>query len=577
MFNLKELEKLIVFHRDKYWVDNDPAISDAEYDELMNNLREIDPDNKLLNKIEYNFKFDGEKVNHLKPMLSLEKSYTFKQLNDWINKVSRTDNESFIFSPKYDGLSCRYYKRENILSTRGDGNVGENITSKLPLLEFEILNENSNKNINGEIIIKHHRFNNLSVTKKDGSKYSNPRNFVSGIMNLKFIDHLINDVKLTFIDHKKYTKTVLKKDFNENSWNEVLDYINIIKKTYPVDGIVIELEDEFYSGSLGLTSHHPRSKIAYKFENNFDFSIIEDVVFQTGKRKLTPVAIISPIQINNVTIKRVSLHNAKMLLDNDIHIGDKVKVIRSGDVIPYISSIEKGENRKKIVINSCPYCKGQLNYVEPELYCINENCEGTFNKKLYESIKTLGVLGIGQSTIDKLVEEHKITNIIDVINLNIDNISKKLINGVEDYKILASLNIEGIGLNTSKNILKKFDLKELMHIQDVNLKGLGDIKAQNLIDGLNENKQVLKDMIDKIKVINTKTNTVSIGKICFSGSFPRPKDYYENIAKKMNYEVVNAVTNDLKLLVTSGAATAKANIARNKGIRIIDIEEFLKL
>lgn len=596
--NEQELERQISFHRYKYWTENDPIIEDSEYDQLLESLRKLNPNNKLLQDVEFNYDFGGEKVNHPKPLLSLEKVFSFDTIKNWMKKVARNTGEEFLISPKYDGISAKYYANQNILATRGDGNIGENITNKISILDFETDKLNNNKNITGEIVIKEPIFAKSELRRKDGNKYATPRNLVAGVMNLKDISNLENKVKLTFIEHKKYTFTVSYKEFTENKWLELLLEIDKLKETYPLDGVVIELKDELYSDSLGITAHHPRGKLAYKFENNFGFGKLESVTFSTGKRKLTPVAHITPTIVNGVTIKRVTLHNAKMIIDNDIHIGDTLKVIRSGDVIPYVAGITKGENRKPIRLDKCPYCDSELKYIEPELYCSNQSCAGISSKLLFESVRTLGIDNIGQTSINKFMEHLGVTNILDILTLeheeiaslddfgdvsasNIINNINHVVNKIEDYKILACLNIKGVGVTLSKQILKIYSLEELLEISHFELndiQGIGEIRAMEIDREISRNQDILLGLMSICNIMVSKdSDQFTLGSICFSGTFPKKKEYYKQLANKAGYSTVDSVTKDLSYLVTAGASTSKVNKARLYRIPILKIEDFEQL
>lgn len=599
MLTKQELIDQIIFHRNKYWVENDPEIDDSEYDLMVESLRSIDPDNILLSDVEFNAKFDNDKkVHHPVPMLSLEKVFSFEGVKTWMKKIARSNEEEFLITPKYDGISAKYYANQNILASRGDGEFGEDLTNKFPLLEVEALNKTNNKNITGEIVIKHDRFATSSLTRKDGRKYATPRNLVAGIMNLKDITDLIGKIKLTFIEHHHVGIFVKYGDFNNDLWEDTLNDINKIKEIYPLDGIVIELKDVNYSDSLGLTAHHPKGKIAYKFETNFAYSTLESVTFQSGKHKLTPVANITPIVLNGVTIKRVTLHNAKMLIDNDIHIGDKLKIIRSGDVIPYVAGIEKGTTRKEINIEKCPYCESTLEYREPELYCMNSNCLGTSSKQLYESVRALGIDGIGQTTIDKFIEHLNVENILDILTLeyddivdlpdfgetsanNIINAINDVVKSVEDYKVLSCLNIKNIGTTLSKQILSQYTLSELLDVSETELStipGLGIIRTEDIIRELGNSQQLLVDLMELLNIKNTKDNIkIALGTICFSGTFPKPKEFYRNLALDANYNVVENVTKDITYLVSAGATTSKVTKARTYRIPVLKVEDFMKL
>lgn len=604
-----ELEKEIIRHRELYW-NNTPEISDEEYDKL---LLKLNPTSNLLNNIEHNENAEL-KIKHNDPMLSLDKVFDYKSILDWALKFCRNREEFLFITPKYDGISSRFYPKYNILATRGNGEFGEDISDKLPLIEFLLDSKTEDEDkpyYNGEILVKNSEFKIIQDTflRKDGKKYSTSRNFVGGILNSKNIDN--KNIKLYFVEHK-YIAILLKlSEFTEEKWNDCIQHINEISPDFPKDGIVIEILDEEYAKSLGVTSHHPRGKIAYKFEQESKLSKIVEVKFSCGKRKITPVAIIEPIEINNVKIKRVTLHNAKMLLDNNIHINDIVRVVRSGDVIPYITEIKPGENREVIRINNCPSCKYPVTYREPDLYCTNPNCDGSGSKLLFQATKILGIDNIGPTTIDKMIQNFNIESIIDVLELTEDdlifvpgfgdkmaakiynNIQEVLNKPIDDFKILACLNIKGFGETICKTILEKYSLDDIIYAVSIennddlfeknliNIFGLGENRINEFINGLIDNYEILIALTEKFKtILNYKdqiNNNSSKGTICFTGKFDYNKNYYYQLAKQANYEIVESVSKDTTYVVSAGPATSKLSKARKHNIKILNIEEFLKL
>jgi len=592
---LQELKEAIIHYRKKYWEGNS-EVSDSYYDSLMVKLYDIDPLDELLIRPESSNEIIN-KVYHPSPLLSLEKKYSFDDVKKWMESVSRNIGEKFIFMPKYDGIASVYYADVKTLASRGTGTYGENLTIKLPLIE-NINWDNVDNTIYGEIIISQDDFNLCSLLKRNSTKYKSPRNLVAGIMNLKNIDSALGKVKLTFIKYSSYKWEYYLSEFNEYHFNEVLKKIKELK--YPTDGLVIKLADEEYGLSLGYTEHHHKHSIAYKEQDKeYETSII-DIILQHGKNKLTPVALVKPVNINGVTITRASLHNAKNILDNNICIGDIAYIIRSNDVIPYITKTLEGpiEIRKSPIIDHCHICGGELDYIEPELYCKNEECSGNLIKQLLESCRSLGIENIGQPTIEKMVSQLNVEDTMDILSLSIDELltlegfaeqsAKKLYENIhkvlkacEDWKVLSSLNIKGISKGIFKDILNKINTQELLNTKPTDLMGfnnLGYERAFAIYNGLHFRIKVIEDLFSIINVIETKK---SIGftikpKVCFSGTFKYPKDYYKKIATEKGYEVVEDVSKDVTYLVTAGAMTNKYNKALKYRVTILQADDFLK-
>ena len=278
-------------------------------------------------------------------MLSLNKAYSIEEVMEWARKNCR-ENETLLIQPKYDGISANY--DGSVLATRGDGENGENISGKLPLIELETSGYTGflDRPVRGEIVIRDDDFENLysHITKKGGGHYKNSRNAVAGIMGLKDIsDMLRQGAKLTLVDYNMICYRVPVNDL-EKKWPGIVAEIENL--LYPMDGIVVKIADEEYSESLGNTAHHPRGQIAFKFVGIRRQSKLLDVKWSFGKNCLTPVAEIEPVDIGGITIKHATLHNIQNIIDRGIQIGDTITVERAGDVIPYIVDSTPGDDRK---------------------------------------------------------------------------------------------------------------------------------------------------------------------------------------------------------------------------------------
>ncbi|MDD5600072.1 MAG: hypothetical protein PHV82_19155, partial [Victivallaceae bacterium] len=301
--NERELVELITHHNECYWEQGILEISDERYDELIRALAKINPEHSLVNAINAPKIAGAGKVTHLKPMLSLDKAYSFADLLAWATKNKRSDDELYLIEPKYDGISANY--ADNILATRGDGETGEDISDKLPLIELETAGYTGpvDRPVRGEILIRNDDFKNIysHITKKNGGTYKNSRNAVGGIMGLLDIsDMLRQHAKLTLVDYEMISYEVKFCEL-EKRWPELLEEIE--KLPYPMDGIVIKLADEKYSESLGNTAHHPRGQIAFKFSGIRKDSLLKNIQWSFGKNCLTTVAELEPVEIGGVTIR----------------------------------------------------------------------------------------------------------------------------------------------------------------------------------------------------------------------------------------------------------------------------------
>ncbi len=589
------LEELINYHNQKYWEENTQEISDIEYDELINELQLIDPENQLLKKIfspKKNIK--REKIIHKIPMLSLNKVYNKKDLIKWCRSVMRNENEIFLVQPKFDGISGSF--TDGILSTRGNGQIGENISSKIPLIKYFSkshayfkLNE-LKENARGELIITNETFERVKdiLTKSDGTKYKTPRGLCSGLL-MKDETDIKNENIIHFINFNTSSIECNLKSIQEINIDDTQKQLSEIG--YATDGFVIKLKDEEYSNKLGFTSHHPKGQIAYKFNNPYKETILIDIEWSVGRYTITPIGLIKPININNSTISRVSLHNGKFIIDKNIHIGDFLTIEKAGEIIPHVKSVRSGQNTTEITLETCPRCGEKITYDDPEIVCNNPNCVGKNVRNLYDSIIRIGIENLGPSTVQKLVDIG-VESILDIFVLtkedliglpgfkekSIDNlyeeIQKVKNRPIEDWRILSSLNLKGIGSSMSKKLLLENSLTELkqMNTDDlIEISNIGGERANELFTGLFINQPHM-DMLETFfpSIISSKNQKIK-GKVCFTGKGNKSRQYYKQMAERDGFIVCSSVTKDLNFLVTDNlnSNSNKMKIAKQNNIQIL--------
>ena len=592
------LVKLIIHHNKAYWKKGMLEISDERYDEIIRALEKINPDHSLVIAINTPDVASEGKVTHTKVMLSLNKAYSFEDIDSWAVKNKRSDEELYLIEPKYDGISANY--ANNILATRGNGEVGENISAKLPLIELETSNYTGlvDRPVRGEILIRNDDFKNLysSITKKNGGTYKNSRNAVGGIMGLLDIsDMQRQNAKLTLVDYEMISYSVKYSEL-EKRWPELVEKIENLP--YPMDGIVIKLADEAYSEELGNTAHHPRGQIAFKFSGIRKESLLKNVERSFGKNCLTPVAEIEPVELGGVTIKHASLHNAQNIIDKDIQVGDRVVIERAGDVIPYIVSSIPGENRKNVMIDTCPNCDSSLIRKGPELCCPNQDCSATRLKLLTAAVKNIGIDRLGEPNIQKMMTHLGVMTLKDIFALSLQDIlqlegfkAKSATNlyneianarNVTDFQVLAALNIANVGANIAKKIMNEYTLDELRKMSDEemeNINTIGPERARALHDQLAEQNDFINELTSALNIKQSKgQGGETLPTICFTGKMPEKRSFYESLAEQNGYEPTSAVTKELSLLVAldPSAGGGKLSKAAKLGVEIIALNDWLK-
>ncbi|MDD3119717.1 MAG: helix-hairpin-helix domain-containing protein [Victivallales bacterium] len=605
-WSLDELVRRIEYHNRRYWELGEPEISDIEYDRLLRRLAELDPQHPLLSQVHAPTVAGNGKVRHTAPMLSLDKAYSLEEVVAWADKYVRNGDELLLIQPKYDGISANF--AAGILATRGDGVEGENISDKLPLIELETPGYRGpvDRPVRGEIVIRDDVFREKyrHIVKKDGKPYKNPRNAVAGIMGLKEIAELRHQIEhyhawLTLIDYELISYPVPHRELRSR-WQDIVTAIEALP--YPMDGIVIKLADREYARSLGYTAHHPRGQIAFKFTNLRQTSRLLEVNWSFGKNCLTPVAVIEPVDIGGITIRHASLHNLQNIISKDIHLGDRIEVERAGDVIPYIVKAEPDDPEQRgdsPIITQCPCCHSILVQDGPELCCKNPDCFETLVQRLTAAVRNIGIERLGEPNIRRMMQQLGVRTLKDIFHLTARDIlqlegfkEKSAANllreiaaasKVNDYQLLAALNIPGLGPNIAKLLLTEFTLAELRTKTEAELSGLygiGPERARALVGELQAQSDFIDEMLACVQMLPTRGDATAAVRptICFTGKMPEKRSYYEDLARQYGYEPSDHVTGELSLLVAVDPADQSSKLvkARKAGIEIIALERWLE-
>ncbi len=596
---VKELVRLIEYHNRRYWEQASPEISDVEYDDLLRELARLDPGHPLITRINAPAAAGSGKITYRVPMLSLDKAYSLEEVLDWAEKYARTPDEPLLVQPKYDGISASF--AAGVLSTRGDGYTGEIITDKLPLIELEApgYRGRPDRDSRGEIVIRNDDFADLysRIVKADGSRYKNSRNAVAGIIGLKDIgDMLRQGARLTLVDYELISEKIPLSRLSAR-WETLVEHISGLP--YPTDGVVVKFADRSFSDSLGATSHHPRGAIAYKFTNQRARSVLRDVEWSFGKNCLTPVALIDPVELGGVTIRRATLHNVQNILDRDLEIGDGVIVERAGDVIPYIAASTPGSERRPAIISACPCCGAALVRRGPELACPNGECPETRVQRLTAAVRAIGIQNLGEPTVRRMTETLGVRRLRDIFSLTASDLlrlegfaEKSAANLLEELararnadapSLIAALNIPGVGVNIAKMLLEGRTLRELRSLSEEELatiSGIGPERAGALKNCFETDASEIDELIDALN-LDPDAGGAASGRptVCFTGKMPEKRSYYEALAREKGFDPADAVTASLSLLVTAEAdsSSSKAVKARKAGVRIVTLDEFLRM
>ena len=468
------LRKALHDHNYRYYVLDDPIISDYQFDQDLRELANLekqypeyhDPNSPTL-RVGGRVTKDFPTVVHEYPMYSLDNAYSEQELLDWEKRVQKglgTDEVSYTCELKYDGASISLTYDRGVLEravTRGDGTQGDDVTQNIrtiPTVPLELREDFKERfAIRGEIILPIEGFNKMNEQRiAEGEEpYRNPRNTASGSLKLQdstlvaarplqcFLYQMIADRTL-FSTQIESLQAAHNLGFNvpehhtlASTIDDVIRFIthwNRERKNLPyeIDGVVVKVNDIAQQDELGYTSKSPRWAIAYKFKSESTYATLESVQFQVGRTgAITPVAILSPVILGGTVVKRASLHNADQIEKLDLYYGDSVAIEKGGEIIPkikFVKSYKRSEDAKKVqYITHCPDCKTELVRMagEADHYCPNnDGCPTQIIGVIQHFIsrKAMNVYGLGNETIELLYHQGLLTSYADLYTLTYDQL-----------------------------------------------------------------------------------------------------------------------------------------------------------
>lgn len=589
----------IARHDRLYWVDNNPEISDVEYDALLNELKELDEDawNEAIRR---SHSIAGDNSNIVE-MLSLKKGYTYDEIMTWLSGVVRSDDEIILVEPKLDGLSVDLTPGKLLTKKEDKSFILPLVTVYTDGKHFE---EPGHMTVRGEMVVTKQNFSQYKdvIKRKGGEPYKTERNMAAGLINRDDLDVGSTPKILTLVDFnfisQKMTFGELKA-IGTSGFDRIIDAMKSLD--FPTDGVVFKIADEKYFKHLGVSSDAPKGAMALKYVNPYGYSELKTIIWSAGKQSITPIGVVDPINVSNVTITHVNLHNMKNIKDLGIHIGDTLKVERAGDVIPHCGGVKPGETRIGINLTACPACGSNVEYRKPIMVCVNPNCSGKHMTKLVDAVRRIGIENLGEPTLVKMVEVLNVRDLVDLFNLTIDDLLRlegfadtKAANvfndiqavvrkGVFEWQILASLNLDGIGRSLSKILLADRTLASLYEFKPVDFTAfekIGPERAEILFHGLIANKDYISRLYKILPIVLDAPVKVSVNdiRVCFSGKFLEKKQYYYDLLTEHGgYVIQTGVKKDTNILVVADPSkeSNKIKAARKKGIQIIGVDELI--
>lgn len=660
----KELEFLkreLKRHDNLYYNESNPEISDAEYDELRNRLNEIEnafpnlkspdsPSQKVGAVVGSLF----QKIKHKIPMLSLDNAFSKEDMMDFIERIRKflklPANHTFEFcaEQKIDGLSASILYRNGKLiygSTRGDGYIGEDITKNIKTIENipHQIDYSGEIEIRGEVYMPVDSFKKLNELRELNAEqtFANPRNAAAGSLrqlnpkitkerNLKFFAYYINspDSSLLFHNQTEVMQFLQKLGFSVAEYTichdikGIMEYYNKIYEkreslNYDIDGTVFKINLLDLQERLGFIGRAPRHSIAFKFPPEIAETKIDDIIITVGRTgKITPIAILKPVNLMGAMISKATLHNFEEIERKSISIGDTVKILRSGDVIPKIIAVtQKSSNQIFQSPAVCPSCGTNLiKYPQlVDLYCPNHySCpEQAINYISYFVSKNcFDIMGFGQKQIIEFFKEGRINSAIDIFKLEdydkVSPLSKKTgwgevsssklyqaINNKRNISLsrfITSLGIPGVGeiiagilAGEFKNInnLIKAEKEDLLQIE-----GLGDLLAEEIYSFFrnNINTNFINELINYITILPYETlnnfdenNRFYKKTLIFTGTLMQmSRDEAKKLAISKGALIASSVSKNVDFVIVGEKAGSKLKKAHDLNIPILSEEEFLK-
>lgn len=422
---IAELQGQIDFHQNLYDdPDKEIEISDPDFDQLKVELQQLSPTDPRLSLVagagSGSTEFHRKKVSHAhNPCFSLDKVYSFSEILKFAEKVARSEDELFDVEVKLDGLTGSL--TDGVLATSGEGGLeGLDISDKLGIIDIVHApgSENITKDLRGELVIKKSVFQKHRhlFIRKSGEPYKIPRSACIGqIMHEAHITEIGKFV--SFVIFGKFQKTLSLKQLRTFEWEKAAANTQN-GFDYPADGLVLKLHDREYLESLGATSHHRKGEMAFKFANPTGETVLLAIERSIGKRRITPVGIIEPVEISGVLNSRISLHNKAYIDEHDVCVGDKIQVSRCGDIIPQLSKVlDRPADRFLPDMDHCPACGEPTEFDGTNEWCRNENCSGTGSRLLYDSVVRVGIDNLGLTTVEKIMTQG-IKTLIDVFTFS---------------------------------------------------------------------------------------------------------------------------------------------------------------
>ena len=647
-----ELKNLLTEANYRYYVLDDPTMADFEYDRLLRELEILEKENpELLTPDSPTQRVGGaaisafEKYQHPVPLMSLQDVFSLDELNEFLEKILQVESKAeFSVEPKVDGLSValEYVDGKFVRgATRGDGNVGEDVTENLKTIRsipMSIENAPPRLIVRGEVYMPKKSFEKLNARQEEEGKalFANPRNAAAGslrqldpkicaqrgldiyIFNIQLCEGVEFHTHAQSLDYLKALRFKVVPYKKLSSIQEIDEYVLAINENRgelpcDIDGAVIKINDLQQREHLGATAKFPRWAAAYKYPPEIKETIVEDIVIQVGRTGvLTPKAVVRPVRLAGTTVTNATLHNQDFITERDIRIGDTVLIRKAGEIIPEILEVVK-EKRLETAIpyflpNSCPVCGAKVERDEDGAFmrCTGAACPAQLSRNIahFVSRDAMDIDGLGGAIVDALIEKGLIKTPADIYFLSLDDVkslwksgttaAKKLLQAVENSKqqdvsrLIYALGIRQVGAKAGKVLAAAFgNLDALMQATEEELTAVPDvgaITAKNISEWFAQPQG--REIIERLREagVNFESKRVIsdarfVGKtFVLTGALS--KFTREEATEKIELfggKASGSVSKKTSFVVVGENAGSKERKARELGIPILSEDQFLEM
>ncbi|PID38153.1 MAG: hypothetical protein CSA65_08690 [Proteobacteria bacterium] len=631
--SVEALEAEIRHHNQRYWDDDAPEISDYDYDRLVRELEARAPDSPALVELGASVSGRyGEQVTHQRPMLSLGKCYEDVELETWATKFEGL----VVVTPKMDGVaaSLRYdaQGRLTLAATRGNGTVGEDITANV-----HTISDIPRKLPDGDVEVRGEIYMKLSVFESYKEQFSNPRNLTAGAIKSKeperakqyTLSFAAYDVVKEGIASEQEKFAYLSSVGFPEMERKVVDKASLrggyehfagarASLDFEIDGVVFKVDSLEEQARLGLTAHHPRYAIAYKFQGDSGTTRLNAIEWSVARSgAITPVALIEPVDLSGAMIGRASLHHAGFIDKLGLTLGAEVVVTRRGGVIPNLEFVQTPGDTKVTLPKRCPSCGGAVRQDGDFLYCSEPlSCREAVIGTLAYFCKVVDIQGFGDKLLSEAYDKELLRTAVDLYKLDKtqllelervgDTLAEKLLGNIASHReielatFLRALGIKELGQHVSKILASEFET--LARIRTVTAEELaaihtvGEIIAEKVVSGLKANAPLIDLLLEEVTLIEGPAPTPEAadadgpfaGKsVVFTGKLERCKrKSAQGMVHDAGGETPSGVTKTLDFLVigdgkegkkSSKQVKAEKLIGEGAALKIISESEFLSM